>query len=69
MMSSACVIALPSIMVGPLSSGGCWNFHSRQGAPATFHAWPERIKSEPNPHPALVAPAQTATETVAAGAV
>lgn len=35
MMLFACAAASPSIMVGPLSMSGCWNFHSRQGAPAT----------------------------------
>lgn len=32
---SALETASDSVMAGPLSMGGWWNFHSRQGAPAT----------------------------------
>ncbi len=35
MSSSALNAALDSVMAGPLSLDGCWNFHSRQGAPVT----------------------------------
>jgi hypothetical protein len=34
MSSSALNAAFDSFMAGPLSLDGCWNFHSRQGAPA-----------------------------------